>query len=53
MPPLYEYHCPACHEVVELVQGFDAPASTVCTCGEEAPRVVSQTGPWSFGSPAS
>jgi len=53
MPPIYEYRCPKCNQVVELVQGFDAPDSTVCECGEEAPRIVSQTGPWAFGGSAS
>jgi putative FmdB family regulatory protein len=51
MPPLYEYRCPSCEKIVELVQGFNAPTSAICDCGEEAPRVLSQTGPWSFGGP--
>lgn len=47
MSPLYEYRCPTCKVTVELVQSHDAPpALTICDCGEEAPRVISQTGPW-------
>lgn len=52
MPPIYEYRCPTCERVVELIQDQHAPTVTVCDCGEEAPRVVSQTGPWAFGGPA-
>jgi len=47
--PLYEYRCPSCKKVMELIQGFDAPEQTICDCGQEAPRILSKTGPWAFG----
>jgi len=49
MAPLYEYRCESCSQVVELIQGYDADEIIICTCGAEAKRAISQTGPWNFG----
>lgn len=48
MPPIYEYRCKNCERLIELVQDHHAAESTQCTCGHEAERTISQTGPWNF-----
>ncbi len=39
--PYYEYKCPKCDNVIELLQRVDAQMFTDCTCGGVATRKMS------------
>ncbi len=41
MTPFYEYRCPKCNEVTELLQPVDAQMFTDCPCGGIAERKMS------------
>jgi putative FmdB family regulatory protein len=42
--PLYEYDCPTCKKVFEIVQKFSDPVLTACpTCSSPVTKVFSQT----------
>jgi putative FmdB family regulatory protein len=36
--PIYEYRCPACGAVVEILQRMDAPAPLCVECSQDAPQ---------------
>jgi putative FmdB family regulatory protein len=42
--PLYEYECPKCEKVIEVMQKFsDPPLATCETCGGPVAKLVSRT----------
>ena len=36
--PIYEYRCPACSAVVEILQRMDASAPICAECSQDAPQ---------------
>ena len=43
MSPLYEYRCPSCGNIEEVLQSFTAPKEGNCPiCGGESHRIISK-----------
>jgi putative FmdB family regulatory protein len=42
--PLYEYECPKCEKVLEIIQKFsDPPVATCPSCGNAVTKLLSRT----------
>lgn len=42
--PLYEYECPKCEKILEVIQKFsDPPISSCPTCGGSVSKLLSKT----------